>query len=103
MLVTFAQAPPASATSPAPLSGAPIPMNRPLRIGLLACATYLLLAHPALTTPVELDAPALDSPDPLASSFVHLDVTAGPSGAPNGFTIEWMTEAQYIALGNAWP
>jgi hypothetical protein len=30
-------------------------------------------------------------------------VTAGQSGAPSGFDIEWMTLADYIALGNQWP
>ena len=78
-------------------------MTRPLRLTLLACVSYLTLAHPASTAPVALDPPTLASPDPLASSFVHLDVTAGASGAPNGFTIEWMTQAQYDANGGAWP
>jgi len=78
-------------------------MTRPLRIALLGCVSYLMLAHSASTAPVELDAPALANPDPLASSFVHLDVTAGASGAPNGFTIEWMTQAQYDANGGTWP
>jgi len=78
-------------------------MSRPLRLAILACASYLMLAHPASTAPVELDAPVLASPDPAASSFVHLDVTAGASGAPNGFTIQWMTQAQFDAMGGAWP
>ena len=78
-------------------------MTRPLRIALLACVSYLMLAHSASTAPVALDAPALANPDPLASSFVHLDVIAGASGAPNGFTIEWMTQAQYDANGGTWP
>src|SRR5262247_2415305 len=105
MSLTFAQQAPPAWCTPSQTShpGAPIPMKRPLRFALLACASYLLLAHPALTTPVELDAPELDSPALEASSSVHLDVTAGPSGAPNGFTIEWMTQAQYDALGGAWP
>jgi hypothetical protein len=30
-------------------------------------------------------------------------VTAGDSGAPNGFVIEWMTAADFIANGNQWP
>lgn len=62
-----------------------------------------MLARPASTAPVELDPPTLATPDPVASSFVHLDVTAGASGAPNGFTIEWMTQAQYDANGGVWP
>lgn len=62
-----------------------------------------MLAPAASTAPVDLDPPTLASPDPLATSLVHLDVIAGPSGAPNGFTIEWMTQAQFDALGGAWP
>jgi hypothetical protein len=78
-------------------------MIRPLRIALLACASILMLARTASSAAVQLDAPTLSSPNPLASSFVHLDVAAGASGAPNGFTIEWMTQAQYDANGGAWP
>jgi hypothetical protein len=78
-------------------------MNRPLRIVIIACASHLLLAPAAWTAPVELDPPTLASASTEASSFVHLDVVAGASGAPNGFTIEWMTLAQYDALGNTWP
>ena len=78
-------------------------MTRPLRIALLACVSYLMLAHPASTAPVELDPPTLATPDPAASSFVHLDVVAGTSGAPNGFTIEWMSLAQFDAIGDVWP
>jgi len=78
-------------------------MTRPLRIALLVCASCLILARSASSASVQLDAPVLSSPDPLASSFVHLDVAAGASGAPNGFTIEWMTQAQFDANGGVWP
>jgi len=78
-------------------------MTRSLRIALFACVGHLLLAPAAWTAPVELDPPALASSSTEASSFVHLDVTAGASGAPNGFTIEWMTLAQFDALGDTWP
>jgi hypothetical protein len=30
-------------------------------------------------------------------------VTVGDSGAPNGFVIEWMTQADFIARGDQWP
>jgi hypothetical protein len=30
-------------------------------------------------------------------------VTAGDSGAPNGFVIQWMTLADFVANGNQWP
>ena len=78
-------------------------MTRPLRIALLACVSYLLLAHSAMTATVELDPPTLASSTTEASSFVHLDVVAGASGAPSGFAIEWMTQAQFDALGGVWP
>src|SRR5262249_30170986 len=87
-----------------PSPGASLPMTRPLRVAVIACASYLLLAHPASTAPVELDPPAVDSPvDIISSATIHLDVTAGNSGAPNGFTVEWMTLAQFDALGDVWP
>jgi len=38
-----------------------------------------------------------------ASSNIGIDVTAGESGAPNGFVIEWMTVEDFIANGNQWP
>jgi len=79
-------------------------MLRPLRVAVIACAGYLLLAHPAMTAQFDLDPPAVDSPtDVLSSSTIHLDVTAGNSGAPNGFTVEWMTLAQFDAIGDVWP
>src|SRR5215471_7591048 len=78
-------------------------MIRPLRIALLCCVSCFMLATTAWSATVALDAPALASPDPAASSFVHLDVTAGASGAPNGFTIQWMTQALFDANGSAWP
>src|SRR4030095_4051610 len=87
------------ATSPTTPTGSPTLMDTPLRIALLACVSYLLLAHTASTAPVELDVPALDSPDPEASSYVHLDVTAGPSGAPYGFPIEGRALRHFDALG----
>ena len=81
-----------------------MPILRPLRAAVIACASYLLLAHPARTATVDLDPPMVDSPiDLVSSSTIHLDVTAGNSGAPNGFTVEWMTLAQFDALGDVWP
>lgn len=38
-----------------------------------------------------------------ASSNIAITVSAGQAGAPAGFSIEWMTLADYIALGNRWP
>ncbi len=38
-----------------------------------------------------------------AASNIAISVTAGQSGAPAGFSIQWMTLADYVALGNRWP
>jgi hypothetical protein len=53
-------------------------------------------------TPCQLDKPAIACCT-SASSNIAIDVTAGDSGAPNGFVIEWMTAADFIANGNQWP
>src|SRR5262245_15647908 len=88
--------------SQTPRSGRPPSMPRPLRISMLACASIFFFSA-AYAASVDLDPPSLSSPPELATSFVNLDVTAGATGAPNGFTIEWMTLAQFNALGGVWP
>ncbi len=76
-------------------------MHRSLARSLAGCFLVLLTATSTFGLPVELDAPDL-LPGIQASSIIHLDVFAGASGAPNGFTIEWMTAADFAALGD-WP
>lgn len=76
-------------------------MHRRLPGTLLAFASICLLASRAFAVPVELDPPAL-AQSAAASSLLQMSVMAGPSGAPNGFTIEWMTQALFDALGG-WP
>jgi hypothetical protein len=53
-------------------------------------------------TPCQLDKPAIAC-STSASSNIAIEVIAGESGAPNGFVIEWMTVADFIANGNQWP
>ena len=65
------------------------------------------MPRPVVTpTPAPMP-PALDSIsisyETSAASNIAIDVTAGPTGAPAGFTIQWMTLADYVALGNQWP
>src|SRR5262249_44603823 len=79
----------------------PLPMNRPLRSTMLACASFLLVANVARSAPVTLDAPTVSS-DLESIATIHLDVLAGSSGAPYGFTVQWLTKAQFDALGG-WP
>lgn len=73
------------------------PLSRSFCAVILACA---------LVTPVraavELDAPEV-WPSVAASSLIQLDVIAGGSGAPNGFTLQWMRASDYVALGFNWP
>ena len=38
-----------------------------------------------------------------ASSNIAITVNAGQAGAPAGFLIQWLTLADYNALGNRWP
>lgn len=66
---------------------------------LLSCACTALLAGTALAA--TLDAPTLSFVR-AGRTVVTLQVTAGNSGAPNGFTLEWLPAATYEALGG-WP
>lgn len=50
---------------------------------------------------------ALDTPTISAGVSGHakqtIYITAGPSGAPNGFTIRWMDQSTYLGNGGAFP
>src|SRR2546425_10386885 len=76
-------------------------MHRPLARTLALFASVCLLTRAAFAAPVELDAPATAASSD-ASSIVDVSVTAGASGAPNGFTVEWMTRVLFDQLGG-WP
>jgi hypothetical protein len=41
--------------------------------------------------------------DSSAASNITVTFNAGEPGAPAGFTIQWMTLSDYVALGNQWP
>jgi hypothetical protein len=47
--------------------------------------------------------PVTISYETSAASNIAIRVSAGQSGAPAGFSIQWMTLADYVALGNQWP
>jgi hypothetical protein len=76
-------------------------MSRP-HLALAAVGLLVVCSVPAaFATPAQLDPP--DVGQVLeATSIVHLDVTAGQTGAPNGFTIEWIPRVLYDMLGG-WP
>jgi hypothetical protein len=52
---------------------------------------------------VPTSVPVTISYETSAASNIAISVTAGQSGAPTGFSIQWMTLADYVALGNQWP
>jgi len=53
-------------------------------------------------TPCQLDKPAISCATSAASN-IAVEVIAGQSGAPDGFVVQWMTAAEFIANGNQWP
>jgi len=68
---------------------------------VFACACLPVLA--AHAAPVALDPPDIAPGSSIAAtSLVQIDVIAGVSGAPNGFTIQWMSKTTFDALGG-WP
>ena len=61
----------------------------------------MTFAAPVRAVEAELDAPNVLE-GVKATTVIHLNVTAGLSGAPNGFTIEWMPRAIFDQIGG-WP
>ena len=85
-----------------PAFSTPLP-HRPLPMP----ASRLAPAPRPLVTPSPAPAPAVSpiaiSYETSAASNIAISVTAGNTGAPAGFSIQWMTLADYAALGNQWP
>jgi hypothetical protein len=71
---------------------------------LLPCLLIpLLLGLPALAFPqAALDTPSL-SVVWAGQGKMRLNVVAGPSGAPAGFTVSWMRAEDLAARGGTWP
>jgi hypothetical protein len=76
-------------------------MHRTFRSLLHASVAVFVLAGAAYAAEAELDPPAVDQAS-QATTVIHLNVTAGVSGAPNGFAIEWMLASLFDQIG-AWP
>jgi hypothetical protein len=74
-------------------------MNRSYRILILA--TVITVAFPLGASAVKYDTPALDSFVQGHAKVVTV-VTAGNSGAPAGFRVQWMKRADFEANGNQW-
>lgn len=78
-----------------------------MRLGTALRFPLATLAALVLATGI---AAAQTMPDPVGLAVVdaghgkvRLTVTAGASGAPYGFTVCWMTAADFAALGSTWP
>ena len=78
-----------------------MPNLRLLRVALCTGVAALLCVAPVRAVEAELDAPVVQG-GVQATTIIHLNVTAGVSGAPNGFTIEWMLRTAFDQLGG-WP
>jgi hypothetical protein len=72
-------------------------MPRPLQL----LGVFAVCASTAFAAPTELDPPAAEQ-GPEATTIIQIEVTAGTSGAPNGFTIEWISRTLFDQLGG-WP
>jgi len=68
---------------------------------LLTFLALLLFTLPAVAAAAAYDAPLMASYVQGHAKVVAI-VIAGPSGAPAGFTIQWMKYSDYFANGNQW-
>lgn len=72
------------------------------RFSALLLAGSLAVAAVAPAFAQSLDAPTLSFVR-AGHGKVVLNVTAGASGAPNGFMVYWMTQTDYDNYGDVWP
>ncbi|KAJ3053091.1 hypothetical protein HK102_011782, partial [Quaeritorhiza haematococci] len=72
-----------------------------LALAAMAAFTTLRDAQAAPPKPTALDKMVLDCGDSEQFSLT-LNVCAGPSGAPAGFSVQWMTKDAYVANGEMW-
>jgi hypothetical protein len=74
-------------------------MNR--RYQFLVLVSVIVLAFPLVALAVQYDTPTLESYAQGHGKIVIV-ITAGASGAPAGFRVQWMTRADYEANGSQW-
>jgi hypothetical protein len=86
---------PAAFSAQAPHKPLPLPSTRSTPV--------LRPAQPPRPAPAPAVAPIAIAYETSAASNIAINVNAGPTGAPAGFSIQWMTLADYVALGNQWP
>jgi hypothetical protein len=88
-------------TNPAAFSAQP--PNRPLPMPAFRSTPVPRPGQQPSPTPAPTAEPITISYQTSAASNIAISVTAAESGAPAGFSIQWMTLADYMALGNQWP
>ncbi len=81
---------------------APLP-NRPLPVPGVRSMPVPRPAVPPGPAPAPAAEAVTISYQTSAASNIAITVTAGQTGTPTGFSIQWMTLADYVALGNRWP
>src|SRR6266850_125854 len=77
--------------------------HRPLPVPAVRSTPVPRPGQPPSPAPAPAVAPIAISYETSAASNIAIHVTAGQTGAPAGFSIQWMTLADYVALGNQWP
>lgn len=70
-------------------------------LGCLFLATLSTVSINAGKKVAKFDPPTLSCASPTQTS-INLTVCAGASGAPAGFSVQWMTTADYAANGSVW-
>jgi hypothetical protein len=68
----------------------------------LFLATAFALAIAPVVAHAALDMPSV-AVTAIGHSKVAVNITAGPSGLPNGFAVYWMKQTDYDDYGDVWP
>ena len=77
--------------------------NRPFPVPAVRSTPVARPGQPPGPAPAPVVEPVTISYETSASSNIAISVTAGQTGAAAGFSIQWMTLANYLALENQWP
>jgi hypothetical protein len=67
----------------------------------IAVALIFFSTPPTVSAKNNMSTPTITCGDSTQTS-IEIIVTAGPTGAPAGFSLQWMTAADYAANGNQW-
>jgi hypothetical protein len=77
--------------------------HRPLPVPAVRSTPVPRPGQPPGPAPAPMAEPVKISYETSAASNIAISVTAGQTGAPAGFSIQWMTLSDYVAMGNQWP